>query len=101
MVDLDQLDSSVKPVVTFFVVVGLWSWLADNFMFILSYEAGCYKLTVLKVHPLISGIIAQATMPRRLEHSIIFFIYAFDTNECIGLKNGLLTGGLELETSQS
>jgi hypothetical protein len=72
LVDLDQLDSSVKPVVTFFfVVVGLWSWLADNFMLILSYEAGCYKLTVLKVHPLISGIIAHATMPGRLEHSTI------------------------------
>ena len=42
-----------------------------SFMFILSYEAGFYKPTILKVHPPISGITAHATMPGRLEQSII------------------------------
>jgi hypothetical protein len=34
----------------FFYVV-FWSWVADKLHFILSYEAGFYKPTVLKVHP--------------------------------------------------
>ena len=31
--------------------MGIWSWLADKLHFILSYEAGFYKPTVLKFHP--------------------------------------------------
>ncbi len=49
--------------------MGIWSWLADNLYFILSYEAGFYKPTLLKVHP------------------------PFDPDECC-LKNGLLSWGL-------
>ena len=37
--------------------------LADNFHFMRSYEAGLYKLTVLKVHPPFCRITAYATMP--------------------------------------
>jgi hypothetical protein len=46
-----------------------------SFMFIHNYEAGLYKLTVLKVHPLIIRITAHATMPGRLENSIISFCF--------------------------
>jgi len=46
-----------------FFVVGLWSWLADKLYFILSYEAGFYKPTLLKVHPPFCRITAYATMP--------------------------------------
>jgi len=42
------------------------------FMWILSDEAGFCKLTF---HPPISGITAHATMPGRLEHSIISFCF--------------------------
>jgi hypothetical protein len=45
-----------------------------TFMFILSYEVGSYKPTILKVHPLISRITAHAKMPGRMEHSIISII---------------------------
>jgi hypothetical protein len=42
-----------------------------------------YKTTILKVHPPISGITAHATMPARMEHSIIYLalLQAFDPNE--------------------
>jgi hypothetical protein len=54
------------------------------------------KPTYLKVYPPIGGITAHATMPKRLEHSIIsVFLQAFDSNEWY-MKNGLLTGGLNL-----
>jgi len=48
-----------------------------SFMFILSYEDGFYKPTVLKVHPPISGVIEHATMPGRLQHSITSFYSTF------------------------
>jgi hypothetical protein len=38
-------------------------WLADELHFILSYEAGFYKPTVLKVHTPFCRITAYATMP--------------------------------------
>ncbi len=44
--------------------VGVRSWLADKLSFHpLSYEAGFYKPTVLKVHPPFCRITAYATMP--------------------------------------
>jgi hypothetical protein len=43
--------------------VRIWSWLADKLNFILSYEAGFYKPTVLKVHPPFCMITSYATMP--------------------------------------
>jgi len=46
-----------------FFLVGIWSWLADKLHFILSYEAGFYKPTILKVHPPFCRITAYATMP--------------------------------------
>jgi hypothetical protein len=46
---------------TFFV--GICSWLADKLHFILSYEAGFYKPSILKVHPPFCRITAYATMP--------------------------------------
>jgi hypothetical protein len=64
-----------------------------SFMFILSYEAGFYKLTILKVHPPISGITAHTTMPGRSQHSTYLLLQAFDPNEWC-LKNGLLSGCL-------
>ena len=58
----------------------IFFWLYDfctgqqtSFMFILRYEAGFYKPTIFKVHLPISRVTAYATMPSRLEHSIIFF----------------------------
>jgi hypothetical protein len=51
-----------KPLKYFFFV-GIWSWLADKLHFILSYEAGFYKPTVLKFHPPFFRITAFATMP--------------------------------------
>jgi hypothetical protein len=39
------------------------SWLPDKLHFILSYEAGFCKPTVLKVHPSFCRITAYATMP--------------------------------------
>jgi hypothetical protein len=47
----------------FYFFVGIWSWFADKLHFILSYEAGFYKPTVLKVHPPFRRITAYATMP--------------------------------------
>jgi hypothetical protein len=47
----NQLNVIFFFVVVVVVVVGIWSWLADKLHFILSYEAGFYKPTVLKVHP--------------------------------------------------
>jgi len=47
----------------FFFFVGILSWLADKLHFILSYEAGFYKPTALKVHPPFCRITAYATMP--------------------------------------
>jgi hypothetical protein len=42
-------------VVSFVVVVmGIWSDQLTGFLFILSYEAGFYKSTLLKAHPPIS-----------------------------------------------
>ena len=38
-----------------------------------SYETGFYKPTILQMHSLISVITAHATMPGKLEHSIISF----------------------------
>jgi hypothetical protein len=46
-----------------FFCVGIWSLAADKLHFILSYEAGFYKPTVLKVHPPFCRITAYATMP--------------------------------------
>jgi hypothetical protein len=42
---------------------GIWSWLAEKLHFILSYEAGFYEPTVLKVHPPFFRITSYATMP--------------------------------------
>jgi hypothetical protein len=42
-------------------------------MFILNYEPGFYKSIALKVHPPI------ATMPGRLEHSIVYFCFMKDS----------------------
>jgi hypothetical protein len=58
-------------------------------MFILSYEAGFYKSTILKVHPPISGITAHATMPGRLKHSIFSFCSRLLIQNEWCLKNGL------------
>jgi hypothetical protein len=54
-----------KPSALFFggFFAGIWSWLADKLHFNLSYEAGFYKPTVLKVHPPYCRITAYATMP--------------------------------------
>jgi hypothetical protein len=41
-------------VVSFVVVMGIWSDQLTGFLFILSYEAGFYKSTLLKAHPPIS-----------------------------------------------
>jgi hypothetical protein len=57
----EVLSNSNEAYVPFFV--GVWSWLADKLHFILSYEAGFYKPTVLKVHPPFCRITAYATMP--------------------------------------
>ena len=46
-----------------FFFVGIWSWLADKLDFILSYVAGFYKPTILKVLPPFCRITAYATMP--------------------------------------
>jgi hypothetical protein len=43
--------------------VGIWSWLADKRHFILSYEAGFYKPTVLKFHSPYCRTTAYPTMP--------------------------------------
>jgi hypothetical protein len=51
-----------KKYIYFFFLVGIWSWLADKLHFILSYKAGIYKPTVLKVHPPFCMITAYATM---------------------------------------
>jgi hypothetical protein len=54
-------DMSIVLVIHFFVEI--WSWLADKLHFILSYEAGFYKLTDLKVDPPFCRITAYTTMP--------------------------------------
>jgi hypothetical protein len=56
------LHTEVIIIINFFFV-GIWSWLADKLYFILSYEAGFYKPTVLKLHPPFCRIIAHATVP--------------------------------------
>jgi len=63
-------------------------------MFILSYEAGFYKPTVLKVPPPISRITAHATF------HYLFLLQAFDPNEWC-LRNGFLSGWFEPMTSWS
>jgi hypothetical protein len=80
---------------TFFFLVGIRSWLADKLPFILSYEAGFFKPTILKVHPPFFRITAYARLI-----STQFLLQAFDPNEWC-LKNGLLSGGFEPTPSKS
>jgi hypothetical protein len=58
--------------VAFFWTLVLVSWQASCSSL---YEAGFYKPTILKVHPPVNGITAHATMPGRLEHSMISFCF--------------------------
>ncbi len=68
------------------------SWLADKLHFILSYEAGFYKPTViLKVHPPFLQDYSICNNARLI--STQFLLQAIDPNEWC-LKNDLLGGGL-------
>ena len=89
-----KLESTLKQ--PFLCVLDFGPGQLTSFMFILCYEAGFYKPTVLKIHPPISGITAHATMPGSLEHSIIS---CWSNEWC--LKNGLLGRGFEPTTFQS
>jgi hypothetical protein len=91
-----QIETNLK--VTLFFFVGIWSWLADKLHFILSYEAGFYKPTFLKVHPPFLQDYSICNYARLI--STQFLLQAFDPNEWC-LKNGLLSGGFEPTTSQS
>ncbi len=64
----------------FFWTLVLVSWQPSCSSLVMKLDF--YKPTVLKVHPPIRWITALATMPGRLEHSIIFFwLHAIDPNE--------------------
>ena len=71
--------------------MGIWSWLADKLHFILSYEAGFYMPTVLKVHPPLLQDYSKCNNARLI--STQFLLQTLDPNERC-LKNGLLSGGL-------
>ena len=75
-------------------IIGLWTWSADSIMFILSYEAAFYESTILKVHLPCSRITTHATMPRKLIHTIICFLHAFDPNEWF-VKCSVFSEGFE------
>ncbi len=75
-------------------IIGLWTWSADSIMFILSFEAGFYESTILKVQLPSSRTTTHATMPRKLKHTIICFLHAFDPNEwCV--KCSVFSEGFE------